>query len=126
MDKWVEIKSNEICDWVKDLISNDKFRLLSTITGYHQIDKIYIIYHFITKDGEVNLKICVPHDNPVVTSISSILPGALLYEREIQDILGVKFENITDSRRLILPEDWPQGVYPLRKDFINKKGVKNE
>ncbi|MCR4428034.1 MAG: NADH-quinone oxidoreductase subunit C [Caldiserica bacterium] len=114
---WVEVSSSQIRNWVEEFIKSGKFRLLSTISGYEEGDKYFIVYHFLDMDGDVDVRTSVPKDNPVLPSISPVLPGGILYEREIQDLLGVKFEGIIDGRRLILPEHWPEGVYPLRKDF---------
>ena len=41
-----------------------------------------------------------------------MIPGAILYEREIQDMFGIVVEDIPDPRRLLLPDDWPEGQYP--------------
>jgi NADH-quinone oxidoreductase subunit C len=49
--------------------------------------------------------------------VVSLLPGAVLYEREVHDLLGVVFDGHPSLERLILPDDWPEGVYPLRKDY---------
>jgi len=114
---WVDVDSPEIRNWVEGLIKSGKFRVLSTITGYEENDRLYIVYHFMNTEGELNVRTSVPKENPILPSITPVLPGGVLYEREIQDLLGVKFEGIMDSRRLILPEHWPEGVYPLRKDF---------
>jgi len=46
-----------------------------------------------------------------------LVPGAILYEREVHDLLGVVFDGHPDLSRLILPEDWPEDVYPLRKEY---------
>ncbi|HID08468.1 MAG TPA: hypothetical protein EYP10_15125 [Armatimonadetes bacterium] len=59
----------------------------------------------------------VDPDDPVLPSITPLIPGAEWAEREQQDLIGVKFEGHPDPRRLILPDDWPVGVHPLRKDF---------
>ncbi|MHC5035633.1 MAG: NADH-quinone oxidoreductase subunit C [Planctomycetota bacterium] len=40
-------------------------------------------------------------------------------EREMNDLLGIVFEGHPDPRRLILADDWPEGVYPLRRDKKN-------
>jgi len=114
---WVDVDSPEIRNWVEGLIKSGKFRVLSTITGYEENDRLYIVYHFMNTEGELNVRTSVSKENPILLSITPVLPGGVLYEREIQDLLGVKFEGIMDSRRLILPEHWPEGVYPLRKDF---------
>jgi formate hydrogenlyase subunit 5 len=45
------------------------------------------------------------------------MPAAEWIEREIQDLLGIRFDGHPNPKRLILADDWPEGVYPLRKDF---------
>jgi len=55
-------------------------------------------------------------ENPAVESIAPFLPGAEWIEREIHDILGIDFRNHPNLKRLILADDWPEGVYPLRKE----------
>lgn len=50
-------------------------------------------------------------------SISPKIPAANWYEREIQDMFGLVPKGHPDPRRLVMFEDWPQGQYPLRKDF---------
>lgn len=54
---------------------------------------------------------------PVVDSIAGIIPGAGWAERECQDLVGIEFNHMPDSRRLVLADDWPAGTHPLRKDF---------
>ena len=65
----------------------------------------------------VTVKTLVDRQSPAVRTITGVFPGAIFYEREVHDILGVKFEGHPDPRRLVLPDDWPDGVYPLRKDW---------
>jgi NADH-quinone oxidoreductase subunit D len=45
-----------------------------------------------------------------------LLPGASFHEREVADLFGVTFEGHPNPGRLVLPDDWPSGLYPLRKD----------
>jgi membrane-bound hydrogenase subunit alpha len=59
--------------------------------------------------------------NPAIESITPFLPGAEWIEREIHDILGIDFKNHPNLRRLILADDWPEGVYPLRKQCDGTK-----
>jgi len=54
--------------------------------------------------------------NPEIDTISDLIPGALFSEREKQEMMGVKVKGIPDPRRLFLPDDVPEGVYPWRKD----------
>jgi Ni,Fe-hydrogenase III component G len=52
-----------------------------------------------------------------VPSITPIIPGANWAEREVRDMIGITPLGHPDLRRLVLPDDWPEGIYPLRRDF---------
>jgi Ni,Fe-hydrogenase III component G len=56
-------------------------------------------------------------DHPEIDSITPIIPGANWAEREIQDLLGIRANGHVDPRRLALPDDWPDNLHPLRRDF---------
>lgn len=45
------------------------------------------------------------------------IPAANWAEREVQDLLGIPLRNHPDPRRLVLSDDWPEGLHPLRRDF---------
>jgi formate hydrogenlyase subunit 5 len=89
---------------------------LSTITGVDLENEIELNYHMIC-EGTITLKTRVPREKPVTKTITDILPGANLYEREVFDLLGVVFEGHPNLERLLLPDGWPQGNYPLRRDW---------
>ncbi len=57
-----------------------------------------------------------PADNPVFDSITNDIPNAGWSEREYMDLLGLKFANHPKPKKLILADDWPAGIYPLRKE----------
>ena len=59
----------------------------------------------------------MPASDPKVPSITDIINGATLYEREVHDLVGVYPEGHPDPKRLLLSEDWPEGVYPLLKTW---------
>lgn len=52
-----------------------------------------------------------------IPSIANLIPGAGWAEREVRDLIGVAPTDHPDLRRLVLPDDWPDDLYPLRKDF---------
>ena len=54
---------------------------------------------------------------PEIESIAKICPAAEWIEREIWELLGIQFRNHPDLRHLLLDEDWPEGKYPLRRDY---------
>jgi len=89
---------------------------LSTITGVDLGEEIAVIYHIDCGGPLLNLKLFLPKKAPSLLSVTDIFPGAVLYERDLMEMLGVDVENHPDPRRLFLPEDWPEDNYPLRKE----------
>jgi membrane-bound hydrogenase subunit beta len=90
---------------------------LATISGVDKGDTFEFLYHFASPVANINLRTEFPKSEPRIASICAVIPGAVLYERELQEMFGVKVEGIPDPRRLVLPDDWPEGQYPLRKDW---------
>ena len=97
---------------------------LSTITARDTGTVFEVLYHFFIDNVMVTLRTTCPRDDPTVDSIVRIFPGAILYEREIHDILGIVPKKHPDLRRIILPDDWTGG-YPLRKDWKPEGGDEN-
>jgi len=93
------------------------FTLMSTISGVDLGEQFEFIYHMANLYTNINVRIMTPRSDPKVPTTTGVIPGAILYERELQDMFGVVVEGIPDSRPLLLPDDWPQGEYPLRKDW---------
>ncbi len=74
-------------------------------------------FSFDNDDIFVCLRTKVPEDNPVLDSITPDIPNAGWSEREYMDLLGMKFNGHPKPKRLILADDWPDGIYPLRKEI---------
>ena len=119
---WMKIDKSIFKKTVKHLITLQEFPHLSVVSGNDLGKTIELIYHFSiyygVHLGEISLNISVelPKSKPEIESICDLIPGALVTEREKQEMLGVKIKGIPDSRRLFLPDDFPKGVYPWRKD----------
>ena len=89
-------------------------------TGIDSEDCFEVLYHFSNDETGciVTVKAFIrDRENPSIESITPFIPGAEWIEREIHDILGIEIKNHPNMKRLILADDWPEGVYPLRKDF---------
>jgi hypothetical protein len=86
------------------------------ISGLDLGEKIGLMYHIRTNGTVVTIRTEVPKENPKIPSITSINPGASFHEREVADLFGVVFQGHPNPARLVLPEDWPENLYPLRKD----------
>jgi membrane-bound hydrogenase subunit beta len=93
------------------------FIYVATISGLDAGDAYEILYHMADAQGNVNVRTRIPKADPHVASITPIIPGAIFYERELQDMFGLVVDGIPDPRPLVMPDDWPAGNYPLRKDW---------
>jgi len=92
---------------------------LATATGIDVRDGIDVLYHWAFEPAGVvvTLKVLAPRPDLEADSISNVVDGANWIEREMHDLLGANFRGHPDMRRLILDDSWPEGVYPLRKEF---------
>lgn len=99
-------------------VNGMEFKQLCTITGLDEGESLACLYHLARTDGTVlNLKTRVPKANPVLRTITDIFPGGVSYERELADLLGMRVEGLPEGKRYPLPDGWPEGQYPLRKDW---------
>lgn len=114
---FIRVKVDDLLAAVGWLRNEMGFTHLATISGVDLGQAFELIYHFANNFTCVNLRTEIPRDNPLLPSICEIIPGAILYERELQDMFGMVVQNIPDGRPLVLPDDWPAGNYPLRKDW---------
>jgi Ni,Fe-hydrogenase III large subunit/Ni,Fe-hydrogenase III component G len=82
-------------------------------SGYFQVahnfgfEKEHVLSSLITS---------LPPDAPKIDSISMAVPGANWAEREFHDLLGIEPVGFPTLKRLVLPDGWPEGMHPLRKD----------
>jgi len=94
------------------------FTFLCTVTGLDDRDRFSLMYQLDQGSGiMLNIRTSILRDDPVVDSITPIFPNADIYERELVDLFGIKVKGLPKGERYPLPDDWPAGQYPLRKDF---------
>ena len=93
---------------------------LSNLSGvdYPKDGHIQVVYHLFSYRHRhlFVLKVNAVRDDPVVPSLAGLWSHANWQEREVFDLLGVRFTGHPDLRRILMPEDWPG--HPLRKDFV--------
>ncbi|NOZ64762.1 MAG: NADH-quinone oxidoreductase subunit C [Caldiserica bacterium] len=120
---YVEIKREDLKDTVNYLF-NERDMRLATASGVDGRREMEILYHFSEdKTGKVfSLRVKIPKDDLKVDSITPLIKGAEFIEREIHEMLGIDFVGHPNLKPLLLAEDWPEGIYPLRRD---EKGIKN-
>jgi NADH-quinone oxidoreductase subunit C len=121
-DAWALVPPGDIAEVARFAHDDGElgFDCLSNLSGvdYPKDEAIQVVYHlFSYRDRHwFVLKVNAKRDDPVVATVSGVWPHADWQEREVFDLLGVRFDGHPDLRRILMPEDWPG--HPLRKDFV--------
>ncbi len=81
-------------------------------------DRFEMVYELfsIRKKHQVRVKARVSEQDCTIDSVTSIWKGANYQEREVYDMMGIKFNNHPDLKRILMPDEYTEG-YPLRKNF---------
>ena len=96
------------------------FTYLSDVSGVDRFPiepRFEINYHLLSLSRRdfVRLRVRLPGDSATIDSVVPVWPTANWHEREIFDLMGIRFEGHPNLRRMLMPDDW-EG-YPLRKDY---------
>ncbi len=98
---------------------------LSVVVGSDErkLNGSFAIHYVLSMEGaEKNFTVVralVPPDSMEFPSVSPKVPAAVWGEREVRDMFGMRPVGLTDTRRLVLPDDWPDDLHPLRKDAMD-------
>jgi Ni,Fe-hydrogenase III component G len=108
---------SKVCD---HLFEQGARFVISVATDFlAQSNKIVVSHIFSFDEDGLTVAIRGQADSAHLSldSISPVIPAANWAERECRDLLGVDFIGHPDPRRLVLADDWPKDVHPLRRDF---------
>ena len=139
VDPWIEVSPEgllEVCTHLRDEPSL-AFDYLNDLTAvdYLQTDEkkakktewephLQVVYHLFSMQHKHSLvlKVILPRwkddqqgNLPELASVAGIWPTAEWHEREAYDLIGIKFTDHPNLRRILCPEDWVG--HPLRKDY---------
>jgi NADH-quinone oxidoreductase subunit C len=111
---------HDVCQYLHDTpgLEFDYIVHVSSVDWPDDPDRFEVVYEFysIAHRQRIRVKTRVPEDDCVVDSMTDIWKGADFMEREVFDMMGIRFRNHPNLTRILLPDDFPEG-YPLRKDF---------
>jgi len=137
IDPWIEVTPQalvDVCCFLRDE-PGLRFGMLQCITGvdYLQVDpkrkiegqpRIEVLYHLLSlvHKHRLVLKVTLPRwkdglqgQLPEAPSVTGVWKTAIWHEREVYDLMGVRFLGHPDLTRILCPDDW-EG-HPLRKDY---------
>jgi NADH-quinone oxidoreductase subunit C len=115
---YVEIKPQAIIP-VATYIFKDLKARFNIASGVDVRTHLEIVYHFTIEYLSLILSLRVKLDkqDPRIDSLAPVFKGANWIEREIWELLGIEFTGHPNLKRLLLSDQWPTGVYPLRSDY---------
>jgi len=114
----------DIGGFISTMIPNDE----------RQINGSFVLYYALSMEGSkmseaddfapedkcfITVKTLIPGSDPTFPSVTPLVPACVWYEREAYDMFGLVAEGLPDKRRLVLSDDWPDGLHPLRKDAMD-------
>jgi Ni,Fe-hydrogenase III large subunit/Ni,Fe-hydrogenase III component G len=99
--------------WLSVLFGNDE----------RPLNGSFAVYYVLSMEGEVKSFVTVkafvdPHTLEF-PSVTPRVPATVWGEREVRDMYGLRPVGLPDERRLVLPDDWPDDIHPLRKDAMD-------
>jgi NADH-quinone oxidoreductase subunit C len=107
----------EICLYARDTLGFNYLVDVSSIDHFGNEPRFELVYEIYSiRDGvHLRLKATVSEDDCQAPTVSDIWPTANWHEREIYDMMGIRFVDHPDLRRILMWEGYP--FHPLRKDF---------
>src|SRR5438309_8551101 len=107
----------EIAQLCRDELSFDYLLDITSIDNFGEEPRFEIVYHVYSMPHGIHLrlKLKVSENVGAVDTVSDIWPTANWHEREIYDMMGIKFNGHPDLRRILMWDGYP--YFPLRKDF---------
>lgn len=107
----------EVAKFCRDELSFDYLVDISSVDNLGEEPRFEVVYELysMTLATHLRIKLAVSEEVGAVDTVSDIWPTADWHEREIYDMMGIRFNNHPDLRRILMWDGYP--FFPLRKDF---------
>jgi NADH-quinone oxidoreductase subunit C len=124
-EQWVTVAAEQLVAVATHLRDDPELDLhyLISVCGVDLLDRFEVVYQLqsLSRNHIATLKTrAVDHQDPQVPSLVPVWRGAQLQEREVYDLMGIRFEGHPDLRRVFLWDGFPG--HPLRKDWLGMPG----
>ncbi len=125
---WVNVERDGLKKAVELLVENaEEFPHFCVASTSDIGDKVEVNYHFTINFGhqleeiQITFRVTVPKSDLWVPTLTDIVPATVFSERELREMMGIEIEGLKDKRHLFLTKDFPDGVYPWRRDETGPK-----
>jgi NADH-quinone oxidoreductase subunit C len=107
----------KIAQFCRDQLSFDYLLDITSIDNFGEEPRFEIVYHLYSMPHtfHLRLKLKMSEELGTVDTVSDVWPTANWHEREVYDMMGIKFKGHPDLRRILMWDGYP--YFPLRKDF---------
>jgi len=97
------------------------FYRASHVVGTDEGDNLGFIYLLSDNNGIIfAIKEIAPKSDPKINSMTYLYPSLDLHERELVDLFGAEVQGLKEGKNFPLPDNWPKGSYPMRKEWDPK------
>jgi len=125
---YIEIRPESISE-VTSYIFKDLGARFNIASGVDSATHIEILYHFTIEEIDllISLRVKLNKSSPKIDSLAPIIVATNWIEREMHELLGIDFIGHPNLKKLLLPDQWPKGLYPLRRDYKewDKKAIRD-
>jgi len=107
----------EVCEFAKTKLGFDYLVDISSIDNYGEDPRWTMVYELrnLTNNLELRIKTDVSEEKSELPSALGVWATSNWHEREVYDMMGIRFRGHPDLRRILMWEGYP--YFPLRKDF---------
>ena len=123
MSVWIDVERDRLREAAEHLKAfSEQLPHFSIISPVDLGEAVEANYHFMLGHGSrleefaITLKVTMPKSDMVVPSLTDLFPAIIFSEREIREMMGIEVDGLPDKRHLFLTPDFPEGVYPWRRD----------
>lgn len=107
----------EVCQFARDELGFDFLLDLTGVDHYGEEPRWTVVYELygLGHHRHLRLKTHVSEEKSELPTVTGVWPAADWHEREVYDMMGIRFRGHPDLRRILMWEGYP--YFPLRKDF---------